>query len=385
MPNFDMIYLDHAATTPIHPAVIDAMMPYLTHVYGNASSVHRWGREAKSAIRNARDTLAQAIHCSPSELIFTSGGTESNNTAIFGAATLAPPSRRRIVTSSIEHHAVLHPCKELERLGFEVIYVPVNQWGQVDVNQLEAAINPNTAIVSIMFGNNEVGTLQPIEQIGLMAKSQGAYFHVDAVQALGHLDLDVSRVPVDFMSFSAHKINGPKGIGALYVNRTVKFQPYLYGGNQERSRRAGTENVANIVGFAEAVKLVMQQPSLWRQKLVEFQSVMMRTLQQRLPPDAFVVNGHPIERLPHILNISFPGTTTQSLLMNMDLDGIAAASGSACSSGSIGTSHVLQAMGLQQHLLHSAIRLSFGYDNCLENVTNAAEKIATIVQRLTYK
>ncbi|MCI3923679.1 cysteine desulfurase [Paenibacillus sp. TRM 82003] len=383
------IYLDHAATTPLRPEVLEAMLPYFSGVYGNPSSVHRFGRDAKAALTDARDTLASLFDCAPAELVFTSGGTESDNLALFGAAFGAAEGRRRIVTTAVEHHAVLHACEELGRHGFEIVVVPVDEQGRVDLEALDAAVDETTAVVSVMYGNNEVGTLQPVEHIGRLAKSRGAVFHVDAVQALGSIPIRLSALPVDLMSFSAHKINGPKGFGLLYASRRVKLRPRSFGGLQERKRRAGTENVAGAVGFAKAAALAAAPAEAARRRveLEALRGAMLDVFARELPPGAFVINGHPEQdkRLPHVLNVSFPGASTESLLMNLDLEGIAAASGSACTSGALEPSHVLQAMGLDADRLRSAVRFSFGYGNCLKSVTFAAEKTATIVKRLTYK
>jgi len=385
MSTNEPIYLDHAATTPIRQEVLESMLPYFTHMFGNPSSVHRFGRDAKTALTAARDSLAQRLGCSPSELVFTSGGTESDNLALFGAAAAAGAGRRKIVTTAIEHHAVLHAAEELERLGFEVVYAPVDETGRVDMAALEKAIDDSTAVVSVMFGNNEVGTLQPIEAIGELARRRGAAFHVDAVQALGHVPIDLATLPVDLMSFSAHKINGPKGVGLLYASRRLKLHARAFGGPQERGRRAGTENVAGAVGFAKAAELACADVPGRAAELSALRGSMVAAFERLLPEGAFVVNGHPTERLPHILNVSFPGASTDTALMNLDLDGVAAASGSACASGSLEPSHVLRAMGVEDARLRSAIRFSFGEGNCLKSVTFAAEKTATIVKRLTYK
>lgn len=383
------IYLDHAATTPVRPEVLEAMLPYFSGVFGNPSSVHRFGREAKAALTDARDALASVLDCRPAELVFTSGGTESDNLALFGAAFGAGEGRRRVVTTAVEHHAVLSACEELGRQGFEIVVVPVDVRGRVDMAALEAAVDETTAVVSVMYGNNEVGTLQPVEEIGRLAQARGAVFHVDAVQALGHVPIRLSTLPVDLMSFSAHKINGPKGVGLLYASRRAKLQPRSFGGSQERKRRAGTENVAGAVGFAKAAALAAAPEAVSRRRseLEALRSAMLEALAAELPEGAFVVNGDPAAegRLPHVLNVSFPGASTESALMNLDLEGIAAASGSACSSGALEPSHVLRAMGLPDERLRSAIRFSFGHGNCLKSVTFAAQKTATIVKRLTYK
>jgi len=386
----DSIYLDHAATTPLHPDVLTAMIPYLRDFYGNPSSLHRFGREARSAISRARDTIAECLGCSPGELVFTSGGTESDNAAIFGVAA-AHAARRRtlgarqghIVTSQTEHHAVLHACAKLETQGFEVTYVPVDGFGRVRVGDVIEALKPDTVLVSIMMGNNEVGTLQPIGEIGRSLREKGILFHVDAVQALGSVHIRLNDLPVDLMSFSAHKINGPKGIGALYVSRRVSdWIPLLSGGNQERKRRPGTENVPGIVGFAEAVRIACLNLTEKVRLLEQLRETMIRNLRSELGDSAFIVNGHPTERLPHILNISFPGIDTETMLMNLDLEGIAASGGSACTAGSLEVSHVLRAMGLSDQVAQSAVRFSFGMNNTPEQVEEASRKIATIVRRI---
>lgn len=376
------IYFDHAATTPVHPEVVEAMLPHFTQNFGNASSTHSAGREARAVLNQSRDTLASFIGCAPSQLLFTSGGTESDNLALFGAAAARQSLGKHIITSQAEHHAVLHACEHLESQGFEVTYVPVDSTGRVRVSDIEAAIRPDTILISIMYGNNEVGTIQPIQEIGTIARSRGIAFHVDAVQALGTIPMDLSRMPVDFMSFSAHKINGPKGIGALYIAKQAKMEPMLYGGNQERKRRPGTENVASAAGFAKAVQILSRDRYEKQQNLEKLRNAMVAKLHQLLGPEQAVVNGHPDERLPHILNISFPGVSTETMLMNLDLEGIAAASGSACTSGSLEVSHVLKAMQLPDALTTSAIRFSFGIGNTLEHIEEAAAIIATIVGRI---
>jgi cysteine desulfurase len=376
------IYLDHAATTPLHPDVLEAMRPYYTEFFGNPSSTHSYGRAAKTAVNRSRDFIAGALGCLPAELIFTSGGTESNNMAIYGVLQANKDEKKHIITTLIEHHAVLHPCEWLEKLGFEVTYLPVDETGLVQVADVQSAIRPDTALISIMFGNNEVGTLQPIEAIGRLAQSHGIPFHVDAVQALGKAAIDLAQLPVDLMSFSAHKINGPKGTGALYLSKSQQLKPVFYGGSQERKRRPGTENVAGIVGFAKAVEISLNQLDATQLKLNKLRLLMVNRLEQELGVDGYVLNGHQEKRLPHILNISFPGAGTESLLMNLDIEGIAAASGSACTSGSLEVSHVLQAMQLPESVTASAIRFSFGLGNSKEQIETAAQKIATIVKRL---
>ncbi|MBO8163886.1 MAG: cysteine desulfurase [Brevibacillus sp.] len=374
------IYLDHAATTPLHPRVAEAMQPFFTEHFGNPSSIHGFGRRARSALEEARETIARSIGAAPNQLVFTSGGTEADNMALIGGAMANRERGRHIITSQAEHHAVLSACEYLEQLDYEVTYLPVDETGMVRLSDLERAIRPDTILVSIMWGNNEVGTIQPVEEIGHMLKERQILFHTDAVQAFGIMPIDADRMPVDLLSASAHKINGPKGIGLLYVAGGVKLSPVIVGGSQERNRRAGTENVAAVVGFAEAVKLAYQEMESRRFHYQELRQAMLDTWRD-LGTD-FIVNGHPERYLPHILNVSFPGTDTETMLLNLDLAGIAAASGSACSSGSLERSHVLKAMCLDEDRSKSAIRFSFGLYNTIEQVRTAAAKTAEIAARL---
>ncbi|WP_046213408.1 cysteine desulfurase family protein [Paenibacillus wulumuqiensis] len=376
------IYLDHAASTPVHPQVAEAMMQVMTGTHGNASSVHSFGRAAKRIVSNARDSIAASLGCHPNELVFTAGGTESDNMALFGTAEALKEKGRHIITSQIEHHAVLHACEALESRGYEVTYLPVDATGRVNPEDVQAAIRPDTILISIMFGNNEVGTLQPIHEIGMIAQQHGVVFHTDAVQALGAVPIHCSELPVDLISFSSHKINGPQGIGALYVRQGTKLEPLLHGGLQERKRRAGTENLAGIAGFGKAVELATEQLEGRMEQLTGLRQLMIDTLKQEAGADAFVVNTPLSGSLPHILNISFPGVTSETMLMNLDMEHIAAASGSACTSGSLEISHVLQAMQLPENVLHSAIRFSFGLGNTREEIERTAHKIATILKRV---
>lgn len=376
------LYFDHAATTPMRPEVLQAMLPYFTEKFGNPSSLHSFGRDSRIALSRSRDKLAELLRCSPSELMFTSGGTESNNTALFGAAAQYGSSRKHVITTQVEHHAVLHACQQLERSGYDVTYLPVDRTGQVRIEELSAAIRNDTFLISMMYGNNEVGTVQPIVEAGQMARERNIVFHVDAVQALGLETIDLSVLPVDLMSFSAHKLYGPKGTGGLYVNKRVSIPPYLVGGSQERKRRAGTENVAGIVGFAHAVELAVQEREFNRRHVEQLRREMIDRLTQQLGAETFIVNGHPTDVLPHILNVSFPGTDTETMLMSLDLAGIAAASGSACTSGSLELSHVLRAMRLPEETMRSAIRFSFGFSQNIEQIRVTAEKIATIFHQI---
>lgn len=378
------IYLDHAAATPLLPEVLDAMLPLLREQYGNPSSLHRFGRSARSVVSSARDHIARLLHCDSRELIFTGGGTEADNMALFGTAAVPPATRNHIISTTIEHHAVLHSLGRLERLGYTVTYLPVDTTGLISLDDLAAAIRPETLLITAMYGNNEVGSIQPIEEIGRLARQHGIFFHVDAVQAAGVLPIDLSSLPVDMMSFSAHKLGGPKGVGALYASAKVSLAPLLYGGNQEKKKRAGTENTAGIAGFAEAFRIAAasaadKQPFYERLRLR-----MEDGLRAELGENGYVVNGpaDPAKRLPHILNVSFPGLSTETLLMNLDLEGVAAASGSACTSGSLELSHVLVAMGLPEEVASSAVRFSFGHSTTEEEIDRACKIVGTIVKRL---
>jgi cysteine desulfurase len=382
------IYLDHAASTPLHPTVLEQMLPYLTGIYGNPSSVHAFGRAARSALDDARMRIANALHCDSKQIVCTSGGTESDNLAIMGTMlhnSVKSANKNHIITTQIEHHAVLHTCEQLERLGLKVTYLPVDSQGLVAIEDLEASIRPETALISMIYGNNEVGTIQDIAKFGTLAHEKGIIFHVDAVQTIGTEAIDLTQLPIDLMSLSAHKIEGPKGIGALYCGKNVKLQPLMFGGSQERKRRAGTENVAGIVGFAAAMDRLKSDQPAKKKHIQLLRQLLLDSLSEQLSPQDFVVNGHPQLTLPHILNISFPGIQTETMLMNLDLAGIAAASGSACSSGSLEVSHVLKAMHLTDDITSSAIRFSFGSTNTLDEIQQTAQIIATIVRRVRIK
>ncbi|MGG4342907.1 cysteine desulfurase family protein [Paenibacillus lautus] len=376
------VYLDHAASTPVHPEVAERMMNVMTSQYGNASSVHSFGREAKKIVNGARDRIASLLGCQSDELVFTAGGTESDNLAILGLLESLGVKGKHVITSAVEHHAVLHTCHELERRGCEVTYVPVDSTGRVSVEDIAGAIQDNTVLVTIMYGNNEVGTVQPIIEIGELCRSRGIVFHTDAVQALGAEAINCRELPVDMWSFSAHKINGPQGVGALVVRRGLSVSPRLFGGLQEKKRRAGTENMAGIAGFAAAVEWTVKNMETRILHYHELRSTLLEGFRQEIGEDAFVFNGNSEHYLPHILNISFPGANTETMLMNLDMEGIAAASGSACTSGSLEISHVLQAMKLSDPVLSSAIRFSFGLGNTTQEMEHTAQKIGTILNRL---
>ncbi|MEH7273625.1 cysteine desulfurase family protein, partial [Neobacillus vireti] len=338
----ERIYLDHAATTPMHPRVIEKMMEIMNTNFGNPSSIHSFGREARHYIDLARETLAKSIGARENEIIFTSGGTESDNMALFGVAENYQDKGKHIITTEVEHHAVLHACQRLEKMGYDVTYLQVDQTGRISVEDLQKELREDTILVSIMYGNNEVGTIQPIKEIGELLKSHQALFHSDAVQAYGIEEINVDELQVDLLSVSAHKINGPKGTGFLYVRDKVKLVPRAYGGEQERKRRAGTENVAAIVGFQEAAKIATEERAVKQEKYREFKKLFLEVLTEKNVD--FSINGLLEQSLPHVLNLSFPGTNVEAMLVNLDLAGIAVSSGSACTAGSIEPSHVLVAM-----------------------------------------
>jgi cysteine desulfurase len=375
------IYLDHAASTPMHPEALRRMLPYMTELYGNPSSIHSSGRDALAAITQARDSIGAALNVSGRRILFTGGGTESDNLALFGLAARQKYSGHLIATRT-EHHAVLHACERLEQLGVAVTYLPVDETGRVQPEEVRRALRPDTFLITVMHGNNETGTVQPVQEIGRIAREAGIPFHVDAVQAFGAVKLDLAKQPIDLLSLSAHKIGGPKGVGALYVTDKLVVQPLLYGGNQERGRRAGTENVPGIVGFGAAAELVTGDRLKERRACLEgLRELLLHELTRLLPPGAFLVNGHPTERLPQILNISFPGVSAETLLMNLDLAGVCVSSGSACTSGSLTPSHVLTAMGLASGRVKSAVRFSFAPSTTAEEISRAAEIVATFIRR----
>ncbi|GGG19870.1 cysteine desulfurase family protein [Paenibacillus abyssi] len=377
------IYLDHAASTPLHPEVLDTMLEVYRGLVGNPSSIHNNGRHGKRILNQARDRIAAHMGCQPSELVFTSGGTESDNMALIGAAhAMRRRGKTHIITTAIEHHAVLHPAEKLSSEGFDVTWLSPDIHGRISLEELKSSIKENTGLISVMYANNEVGTTQPIEEIGGITREIGAVFHVDAVQALGLLPIHCASLPVDLMSFSAHKINGPQGVGALYIAKGTPVEALLLGGSQERKRRAGTENAAGIAGFGKAVELAVSDREHKWKTMEQLRLHFVGRIAQLLGDSGVVVNGHDVYRVPHIVNLSFPGVDTETMLMNLDIEGIAAASGSACTSGSLERSHVLQAMALPEERLRSAVRFSFGLGNTLEEIEYAAEKIATIATRI---
>ncbi|MFS0561817.1 cysteine desulfurase family protein [Terribacillus sp. 179-K 1B1 HS] len=375
------IYLDHAATSPMHPDVIQAMIPVMESTFGNPSSVHAFGREARHIVDVAREKVAASIGATDKQIIFTSGGTEADNMALIGVANACSERGKHIITTAIEHHATLHAASYLESLGYEVTYLPVDESGLIKLADLQAALRPDTVLVSVMMINNETGIMQPIQAIGDLLQAHPAYFHTDAVQAYGTEEIDVDALGVDLLSVSAHKINGPKGIGALYVRDGVRIKPITFGGEQERKRRAGTENVASIVGFGKAAELAMQKRKERRAAYQQLQDTFVDEL--KLAGIDFSINGGSGQRTAGITNISFPGTNVESLLMNFDLSGVTVSSGSACTAGSVDPSHVLKAMYGDDERVTNSIRFSFGYGNTVESVREAAQTVAAIIKRLT--
>ncbi len=374
------IYMDNSATTPLKREVLDAMMPYLTSEYGNASSIYSVGRSARKAVDEARETVAAALGAKPGELYFTACGSEADNWAIKGAAYANQSKGKHIITSAIEHHAVLHTTQYLEKQGFEVTYLPVDETGLVSPADLEAAIRPDTILVSIMFANNEIGTIQPIAQLAKIAKTHGVLFHTDAVQAIGNVEINVKELGVDMLSVSAHKIAGPKGVGALYVRTGVKLDIFMHGGAQERGRRAGTENVAGIVGFAKAMELATADVAAHAKKLCVLRDRLISGIEEKIPYCR--LNGHREKRLCTNVNFSFQYIEGEALLLMLDMYGIAASSGSACTSGSLDPSHVLLSIGLPHEIAHGSLRLSLGDFNTEEEVDKVIDALVPIVQRL---
>lgn len=375
------IYLDHNATTHVRKEVLDAMLPFMTDEYGNASSVHLKGQKARKALEEAREKIGGIIGTEAADIIFTSGGTESDNFAIKGIAMANLNKGRHVITSSIEHSAVLETCKFIEKeLGFDVTYVPVDKYGVVDVQKLNDSIRKDTILISIMFANNEIGTIQPIKEIARIAKEHKIYFHIDAVQALGKEPIDVDGLGIDLCSFSAHKLNGPKGVGALYLRKGVKIMPFQHGGHHERGKRAGTENVAGIIGFAKAMEIAVNDMKKVNSHLKKLTAKLLQGLNDSIKE--IYLNGHPENRISNTLNISFRYIEGESLVLNFDLKGIYASTGSACTSGSLEPSHVLTAMAVSPELSQGSVRFSFGYENTEEDVDYCLAEIPPIVERL---
>ncbi|MEI6131541.1 MAG: cysteine desulfurase NifS [Bacillota bacterium] len=376
----EIIYLDHAATTPIRQEVLDEMMPYLTSKYGNASSIYSIGRESRIAVDNARIQVSKAINAETREVYFTGSGTEADNWAIKGVARSYQGDGKHLITSSIEHPAVLNVFKALEKEGFSVTYLPVDSAGLISLDELKSAIRPDTIFISIMFGNNEIGTIQPISEIGKIAHEHGIIFHTDAVQAAGILKIDVKEMNIDLMSISGHKLYAPKGVGALYIRKGIRIQSQMIGGHQERGKRASTENVAGIVGFGKAIELAVSEIEENTAHLTTLREHAIKLIKEKIPHILF--NGSTSKRLPGNVNFSFRYIEGESLLLMLDMYGICASSGSACTSGSLDPSHVLLAIGLPHEIAHGSLRISFGRENSKEQVHYLVDSLVTIVARL---
>lgn len=374
------IYLDNAATTKTRPEVVEAMLPYFTELYGNPSSVYEFASPSRQAVAEARETIAGSIGAKTNEIYFTAGGSEADNWAIKAAAEAYREKGNHIITSKIEHHAVLHTCEYLEKNGFEVTYLDVDENGAVKLEELKKAIRPTTILITIMFANNEIGTIQPVEEIGSIAKEHGILFHTDAVQAYGHLPIDVDGCHIDMMSASGHKINGPKGIGFLYIRTGVKIRSLIHGGAQERKRRAGTENVTGIVGFGKAAKIAMETMEARRQHESELRDYLIEQVMKEVPYTR--LNGHRTNRLPNNVNFAFQFIEGESLLIMLDNKGICGSSGSACTSGSLDPSHVLLAIGLPHEIAHGSLRLTMSEENTKEEMDFVVESLKAIVGRL---
>ena len=375
-----MIYLDNAATTQVYPEVLEAMLPYFTEYYGNPSSIYTFAGEAGKAVAKARETLADLIHANAEEIYFTGGGSESDNWALKATAEAYAEKGKHIITTKIEHHAILHTCEYLEKKGYEVTYVDVDEYGTVKLDELEKAIRPDTILISVMTANNEIGTIQPIEEIGKIARKYGVLFHTDAVQAFGHIELDVEKMNIDMLSASGHKVNGPKGIGLMYIRKGVKIRSFLHGGAQERSRRAGTLNVPGIVGFGKAAELAktsLDERIAYETKLRDH--LIDRVLKE-IPYSR--LNGAKKDRLPNNANFCFRFIEGESLLILLDQKGICGSSGSACTSGSLDPSHVLLAIGLPHEIAHGSLRLTLSEKTTMEEIDTTVDELKKIVERL---
>ena len=376
----DLIYLDHAATTAVHPDVLKEMLPYFTDKFGNPSSVYGFAANNKNKLTEARETIAGALGAKPEEIYFTAGGSESDNWALKCTAEAYGVHGGHIITTKIEHHAILHTCKYLENRGYDVTYLDVDENGLVDLNTLEAAIRPDTFLISIMFANNEIGTIEPIKEIGEVAHRHGILFHTDAVQAFGQIPIQVDEMNIDMLSASGHKFNGPKGIGFLYIKKGLKLKSFIHGGQQERGRRAGTENVPGIVGIAKACEIAMAEMEERMKKETELRDYLIKRILKEIPYTR--LNGHSRKRLPNNVNISFQFVEGESILIMLDMAGICASSGSACTSGSVDPSHVLLAIGLPHEIAHGSLRLTLGYENTKEEMDTVVDNLKRIITNL---
>lgn len=374
------IYLDNAATTKTSQEVVDAMIPYFTENYGNASSIYEVGQRSKEAITTAREEIAKVLGAKTEEIYFTAGGSEADNWALKAAFEAYSQKGNHIITTKIEHHAILHTCEYLEKKGAEITYLDVDENGLVNLDELQKAIRPETILISIMFANNEIGTIEPIKEIGMIAKEHGVLFHTDAVQAFGQVPIDVDELNIDMLSSSAHKINGPKGIGFLYIRKGVKIRSFVHGGAQERKRRAGTENVPGIVGYGVAAKRAAETMEVRTAKERELRDYFIDRVLKETP--YVKLNGDPVKRLPNNINLSFRFVEGESLLIMLDMKGIAASSGSACTSGSLDPSHVLLAIGLPHEIAHGSLRLTLGEDTTKEDLDYTLEQLKEIIGKL---
>jgi len=374
------IYMDNAATTPVRKEVLEAMLPYFGEYYGNPSSLYQTAAASKKAVENAREQVAKALGAKTEEIYFTGCGTESDNWALTGAAEAYGKNGGHIITSAIEHHAVLHTCQYLESRGYDVTYLPVDEDGLISIEELEKAIRPETFLISIMLANNEIGTIQPVKEIGLLARERKIIFHTDAVQAVGHMPIDVNELNIDMLSMSAHKIYGPKGVGALYVRKGIRLKSFMHGGAQERSRRAGTENVPGVVGLGKAIELITAEMEEENKKLISLRERLIEGLMSTIPYAR--LNGHREKRLPGNVNISFEFVEGESILISLDFKGIAASSGSACTSGSLDPSHVLLAIGLPHEKAHGSVRFTLGMYNTEEDADEVIRELPPIIEKL---
>ena len=381
-----LIYMDYAATTPVRPEVVEAMLPFFSESFGNPSSIYEMAQQSRGAVDRSRRTIARALGCRTSEIVFTSGGTESDNAAVKGVATALRNIGNHVITSSIEHHAVLHACHQLEQFGFDVTYLPVDEFGLIDPEDVARAVTERTTLVSVMLANNEIGTIEPVSEIAAAVRQEARrigrkiYVHTDAVQAMGAIDVNVRDLGVDLLSLSGHKLHGPKGVGALYIRRGTPFEPLIQGGGQEREKRSGTENVPAIVGLAEAVRLAELERSETSQRLTGLRDRIISGIHERIP-DA-KLNGHPLRRLPNNVNVSFERVEGEPILLGLDFAGICASSGSACSSASLEPSHVLTAIGLPADLAQGSLRITIGRDTTDEDVDYMIETLTGLVGRL---
>ncbi|MBD5463914.1 MAG: cysteine desulfurase NifS [Lachnospiraceae bacterium] len=375
-----IIYLDNAATTRTSPQVVKAMLPFFTEKFGNASSIYQMGAESKQAITRSRDIIAESLHAKTEEIYFTAGGSESDNWALIAAAESYGEKGKHIITSKIEHHAILHTCRYLEKRGYEITYIDVDEDGMIKLEDLKKAIRPDTILISVMYANNEIGTIQPIAEIGRIARENGILFHTDAVQAYGHVPIDVDELSIDMLSASGHKFNGPKGVGFLYIRKGVKIRAFIHGGAQERNRRAGTENVPGIVGLGAAAECAFAQMDERMEKVSKLRDYLIERIEKEIPYCR--LNGDRIKRLPNNVNFSFRFIEGESLLIMLDMKGICASSGSACTSGSLDPSHVLLAIGLPHEIAHGSLRLTLSEENTMEEMDYVIDAIKEVVDRL---